>query len=294
MTKVGLVTIPFSQYLNGYNSLNFRDFRAASQNLTFVPPDIQNGSSRESQTEIDINGHKDKHPVYEIQSYDFDRWGVINSRYVYNGRHAGYSQYIALDGMGLKLRPAEMDVLRHSIASVVDDDEHDLFLNSERYIDVAEAGRALEDGMLSIQLDNRPELPVSREMAYLIMRIWQNCWQRISALINGTGIYMENNIEMYIPRKFADPVRACVDVFRNWLARILPPQVMSMISVAIGATFSEQKWEDSACKILVDGGLASEADRNYMFCLDYVEDGIPGFVEAANGKFPSTDGKGNW
>ena len=57
------VKIPFSQYLNGYNSINFRDFRAASPNLSFVTPDIQNGSSRESQTDIDMNGYRGKRPV---------------------------------------------------------------------------------------------------------------------------------------------------------------------------------------------------------------------------------------
>lgn len=278
-----LVKIPFTQYLNGYNSRHFRDFRAASDNLAFVTPDIQVGASRESQSEIDINGHREKHPVYEIQSYDFDRWGVINSRYVYNGRQAGFTQYIALDGVGLKLEQEDMDALRRSIAYAVADGEHDLFLDAERYIDVAEAGQELEEGLLSIKLESVQQTPMSREEAYLVMRIWQNCWQRISALINGTGIDMENNIEMYIPKKFLDPVRACVDVFCNWLSRILPPQVMSMISIAVGATFAEQKWEDSACKILVDGGVAGETDRDYMFCLDNVTDGVPGAVEAPRG-----------
>ena len=85
------VKIPFSQYLRGYNNTEYREYKTESDNLAFVSPYFLNHAVRYSDRLIEINGRQEKHPVFEIQSHDFDRWGVINSRYVYNGRHASYS-----------------------------------------------------------------------------------------------------------------------------------------------------------------------------------------------------------
>ena len=277
------VKIPFSQYLNGYNSISFRDYRDSSAGLTFVPPELQTGPSRESQMEAEINGHREHIPVYELHSDAFDCWGLMNSRYVWNGRHAGFTQYIALDGMdsGLRLDADDMDALRRSIAQTVDAAAHNLFMNGERYIEVAEGGRELESGDLPVELiREKPAFRMNRETAYLIMRIWQNCWDRMYAIMNGKGVSLAQRIEIYLAKPAEDPVQACVDVFAKWLSGILPPQVMSMISASIGVPFSGDKWEDAAFKILLDGHVASEVDRDGMFCLEAIYDGIPAAVVA--------------
>ncbi|MDO4866177.1 MAG: hypothetical protein Q4C10_06430 [Clostridia bacterium] len=217
-------------------------------------------------------------PVYEIESYAFDRWTVENSHYIFHKRDINYTHAMALDGTLVEGDEAHRDRLRRAIGQVLDNESY--FIRADQYVNIAENGETLRGGEMSLYLPDEPaELkPLSQELAELVMRVWQVCWMRMRWMMekrvawNATAPRTAPHVEVLAVNAadLPDQTKAlseCVRFFREELAPALPPQVMSMLSVAIGCSPNnrDENWPDAACRIYLDGGRFTSRDAANMF-----------------------------
>ena len=271
---MGVVTIPYTQYLRGYNDAEHNNMTRQSQNRYFISP----------QRLLKTRENGNDYPVYEIHSYDFDRWGVFHSHTSEIGRSGNFTQYIAFDGSKLAANSdkIDMDGLRRSAMQLIDPG-HGLYFDSQYYEKIAKSNEreVLPQGEVKIRDEGRKIVPSDWDTAYLVMRIWENCWENICAEKDKRQIQMPHRINLCFAEAPHDPVKAGVEVLKNWLGCVLPPQVMSMISVTVGATAGVTTWNDSACRILIDDkNKLNNQQQAAIFELGDVRNGIPASVTA--------------
>ena len=217
-------------------------------------------------------------PVYEIESYAFDRWTVENSHYIFHKRDINYTHAMALDGTLVEGDEAHRNRLRRAIGQVLDNESY--FIRADQYVNIAENGETLRGGDMSLYLPDEPAefKPLSRELAELVMRVWQVCWMRMRWMMekrvawNATAPRTAPHVEVLAVNAadLPDQTKAlseCVRFFREELAPALPPQVMSMLSIAIGCSPNnrDENWPDAACRVYLDGGRFTSRDAANMF-----------------------------
>ena len=261
--------IPVSQYLKGYNSQEKRDFYRASSGVVYQDIWFE-GPTRENGKKMEIQGEQRDVPVYELTTYDFDRWCAVNSSaIVINNRSAGFSQYINLDGLELDASSwEELDKLRRGICKAIDPKMNPFYLDQESYIQVAEEDASLRTGFLPVQPTAAADWQGTREEAILTLQIWKNCWMRIEAVRADKPVELPWNVDICFAQKQADPLRAGLDFFTQYLVRVLPAPVLSMMNVSVGVPVRRNRWDDAACKIFIDGDTLSEQDRKRTFIVD--------------------------
>ena len=260
--------IPVSQYLKGYNSQEKRDFYRESAGVVYQDIWVE-GPTRENGKKMEIQGEQRDVPVYELTTYDFDRWCAVNSSaIVINNRSAGFSQYINLDGAELDAPWEELDALRRGICKAVDPEMNPFYLDQESYIWVAEKDDSLRTGFLLAETADAADWQGTQEEAILTLQIWKNCWMRIEAVRADKPVELPWNVDICFAQKQTDPLRAGLDFFTQYLVRVLPAPVLSMMNVSVGVPARGNRWDDAACKIFIDGETLSEQDRKRTFIVD--------------------------
>ncbi|MDO4388221.1 MAG: hypothetical protein Q4C31_04110 [Eubacteriales bacterium] len=260
--------IPVSQYLKGYNSQEKRDFYRESAGVVYQDIWVE-GPTRENGKKMEIQGEQRDVPVYELTTYDFDRWCAVNSSaIVINNRSAGFSQYINLDGAELDAPWEELDALRRGICKGIDPEINPFYLDQESYIQVAEKDDSLRTGFLLAETADAADWQGTQEEAILTLQIWKNCWMRIEAVRADKPVELPWNVDICFAQKQIDSLRAGLDFFTQYLVRVLPAPVLSMMNVSVGVPARGNRWDDAACKIFIDGETLSEQDRKRTFIVD--------------------------
>ena len=280
------LSLAYAQFLKGYNYTQNFAYKDYTPNLPFMVMWAEKPlRAAEKNKSITEEGESFYHPIYELATADFDRWCAVHSEKIKLSRWVAYTQYVSLDGYDA--RPSihtveEMDEVRRGIAYAVnprymrDVKGEDIYLNDETYINVAIDGMPLREDYLDIVQALPHEIANERE-AYLVLCIWRSCWERMWSMMQGESGDDVNHVDIAIRRFTEDRMKTCMDVFTEWLSRILPPQVMSMICVTVGAAYDEAKWNNSVCRIMynADADTLNDGGRSRMFDLDNVVNGVP-------------------
>ena len=274
------INIPYSSLLRGSSLRENYGFERRSepqyfQDLFLVSPNFKR---RDNVYGVAGPGGVVYLPVYEIESYAFDRWTVENSHYIFHKRDINYTHAMALDGTQVEGDEEHRNRLRRAIGQVLDNESY--FMRADQYVNIAENGETLRGGEMSLYLPDEPAefKPLSRELAELVMRVWQVCWMRMRWMMekrvawNATAPRSAPHVEILAVNAADLPdqtktLSECVRFFREELAPALPPQVMSMLSVAIGCSPNnrDENWPDAACRIYLDGGRFTSRDAVNMF-----------------------------
>ncbi len=277
-----MIRVPFSEFLKGASTRENHNFRRGSKKVYFLDPAAE-GETRESKWRDGPKGKDIVQPVYEIQSCDFDQWSVINSLQIQYQRIFGFSQYISVDGSLLAAGETRqrMDAMRRAIPQVLN--QRDRFLDEKRYLEIAEyETRQLTSDNLVLSAVQPVAERVSEAMGYFVLRLWENCWKRIAFVRENRSSWNNggNPVRVLIASLNSyeagrDYLEDCVSFLLNRAAPALPPQVLSMLSVTLGANASSLNWRDSACLVYSDSALI-KSGRETMF----------DFSDAGNEKTP--------
>lgn len=274
------VNIPYSSVLRGSSLKENYGFRRVSEPQYFQDLFLGSPSFRQRDNEDGLAGPSGivYPPVYEIQSSAFDRWTIENSRHTFNKRKINYTQALAVDGTRVEGDEALRNRVRTAVAGVLDRREY--FLNPEQYNEIAQMDYPLRGGEISLEVADYPwqMRPVSRELAELVMRVWQVCWMRMKWMMekrvawNAIGPRTAPHVEILAVNatELEDQTTAleeCLSFFREELAPALPPQVMSMLSITLGCSPNnrDENWPDSACRVYLDGSRFRAQDAANTF-----------------------------
>ena len=279
------LSLAYGQYLRGYNNTQNYGYKDCSPNLPYLISWCDKAARATDKKYSDGNGGFYYLPVYELTTANFDCWCAVHSEKIRLPRWVPYSQYVALNGYDV--RPSvqsvdEMDALRRGIGCCVnprymqDVKGQSIYFDDDSYKAVALDGEPMREDYVDIMSVSGRQITSVQE-ARIVSRIWKFCWDRMWAMMHGESGDDVDHVDFAIHSFTEDRMATCMAVFTEWLARILPPHVMSMICVTIGASYGENKWNNSVCRIMIDADAETQNEgiRRRMYDLIGITNGIP-------------------